>query len=880
MNRTFKHAAVVTTVLGIAGIMAAGCLDRPVVHSDPNLNTTFITKIQNQQIDKVDLLFMIDNSASMGDKQTLLALAVPIMINRLVNPNCVDNNTGMTTGQSMNGTCPGGSKLEFPPVHDMHLGIVSSSLGGRGGDQCPDNATNPAAPNLPAHTNDNGELINRGGVQGNPTVENPMPDEASPDNFLAYFPGCSSGPGTPCTTGPNSGKTVPNNAITASATLVNDFQTAMLGVHEHGCGFEAQNEAWYRFLVQPDPFATINPGPNGTRTLGGIDNNILKQRADFLRPDSLLAVIVVTDENEEAADPLAIGGQGWAFDNTAFPGSPNNAAPEGTVECANLDPNNPSMTGPNDPHCTSCAFIKGAANFGTECPNDAPGGMGGYLDPSNDALNVRFFHQKQRFGLFAGYPTSRYINGLQKTQVPSVGLAFMGDKDHEHDGNGNYIGDTNANCVNPIYAENLPTSSSSDLCHLTAGPRTPDLVYYAAIAGVPHQLLQQNPMDPMSPQKDVLTDADWKLIMGNDPEHYDFSGADFHMIESTQDRTTMTTDKSSPAWANHSNCPDTSADNCDPINGREWATNKSDLEFSCTFPLVNVTNNTITAFQKDCTSPGPGDQYKSACDCATGALNANTQLCQKGGTGYTQVQINGKAYPSVREMVIAKAMSKSSFGNQGIVSSICPISLDIGQTVTQAQGDPLFGYNPAVSAIINRLKKSLGSTCVPEKLAVAPPTVNGQPNPAAGQAPCLILVQMPPNVTGHTCKNPGNACATSGLLGPGQMVNGQTPLTQEILNKFCDNLEAQYTGKPGAPGDPANVPVCAMQQIISDPNDTTDCSTQQSQQGWCYVQGAAAVAKGCPYTILFTNNMPPNGAIVSLQCLETGTSNVLDSGTQ
>ncbi|HEX8794763.1 MAG TPA: hypothetical protein VF765_27640, partial [Polyangiaceae bacterium] len=536
MNRTFKHAAVVTTFLGITGILAGGCLDRPVVHSDPNLNTTFIQKIQNQQIDKVDLLFMIDNSASMGDKQSLLSLAVPIMINRLVQPNCVDNTTGAQTGVSMNGTCPMGSKLEFPPVHDMHLGIVSSSLGGRGGDQCPDNFMNPAAPSLSAHTNDNGELINRGGVQGMPTVENPMPDETSPDNFLAYFPGCSSGPGTQCTSGPNSGKQVPTNAITAAGTLVTDFTTAMLGVHEHGCGFEAQNEAWYRFLVQPDPFGSIGMGANGTRTLSGIDETILKQRADFLRPDSLLAVIVVTDENEEAADPLAIGAQGWAFDNTSFPGSPNMAAPEGTIECAKLDPNNPSTTGPNDPHCTSCAFIKGAGNFATECPNDPPGGMGGYLDQSNDALNIRFFHQKERFGLFAGYPTSRYVMGLQHTSVPSVGLAFKGDADHEHDSNGNYIGDqpNQQNCVNPIYAQNLPTTASSDLCHLSAGPRTPDLVYYAAIAGVPHQLLQSTPgdgtcpsgtMPGLCPQKDVLTDADWKLIMGNDPEHYDFSGA-------------------------------------------------------------------------------------------------------------------------------------------------------------------------------------------------------------------------------------------------------------------------------------------------------------------------------------------------------------------
>jgi hypothetical protein len=642
----------------------------------------------------VDLLFMIDNSASMGDKQSLLGLAIPVLIQRLVTPNCVDASgnpiAGVVSDQS--GNCAMG-KPEFAPAKDLHIGIVTSSLGGRGGDQCPDNATNPAAPSLSAHTNDKGELINRAGVRGDPTIENPMPNETAPDNFLAYFPGSP----------------MPANAVTNPTSLVSEFSTAVLGVHEHGCGFEAQNEAWYRFLVQPDPFNQITKGSaGGVAVLQGVDETILQQRADFLRPDSLLAVIVVTDENEEAADPLAIQGQGWAFDNTSFPGSPNSAAPEGTIECGKLDPNNPSTTGPNDPNCTSCAFLRNDPSFAARCPNDAPGGTGGYLDPSHDALNIRFLNQKERFGLFAGYPTSRYVRGLQQTKVPSVGLAYSGDTDHEHDAMGNYVGDQNANCVNPIYAQKLPTSTNMELCHLQQGPRTPDMVYYAAIAGVPHQLLQQDPTNPMSPQKATLSAADWKRIMGNDPEHYDFSGADFHMIESTQDRTTMTTDPSSPVWANHSNCPDTAADNCDPINGREYQTNKSDLQFACIFPLINVDpmTNQIVAFQKDCTSPGPGDIYKSACNCATGALNAGTPLCQKGATGYTQVEIAGKAYPSIREMIIAHAMATSSAGTQGFVSSVCPIVTDIGQPLSTAQQDPLFGYNPGINAIVEGIKKS------------------------------------------------------------------------------------------------------------------------------------------------------------------------------
>ena len=181
----------------------------------------------------------------------------------------------------------------------------------------------------------------------------------------------------------------------------------------------------------------------------------------------------MTDENEEAADPLAIAGQGWAFDNQNFPGSPNGASPEGTIECRQFDPNNPPTTGPNSPNCTSCAFIAATRTSRARCPKDGANGANGYLDPNDDTLNTRFFHQKQRFGALRRVP-----------DVPLRPRHAEGDacptRAHEHDGNGNYVGDqdANANCVNPIYAQNLPTDPTRHgrLCNLTrghadAGPR-------------------------------------------------------------------------------------------------------------------------------------------------------------------------------------------------------------------------------------------------------------------------------------------------------------------------------------------------------------------------------------------------------------------------
>ncbi len=198
---------------------------------------------------------------------------------------------------------------------------------------------------------------------------------------------------------------------------------------------------------------------------------------------------------------------------------------------------------------------------------------------------------------------------------------------------------------------------------------------------MPHQLLQAAPGDPECPsgtaaadcpQKTTLADADWLKITGADPESYDFTGTDFHMLESEDPR---------------GPCQPTSNDACDPINGREWDTHKADLQFACIFDLP---------FPKDCTQP----QFTGACDCAVGSASANTPLCQRDANGaYTTTQIRGKAYPALAELEVAHAMAEQSSGVQSIVSSLCPI-----HTTPASASDPVYGYRPAANAIVGRLK--------------------------------------------------------------------------------------------------------------------------------------------------------------------------------
>src|SRR6202142_752278 len=184
MNRSLKERTALLRAIAVFGVVGAACLTRPVETWQPSRKTTFTSVIHSQSVDKLYLLFMIDNSASMGDKQALLAQAVPDMINRLVSPNCVDA-MGKTIGPSTAAKCTTG-KLEFPPVHDMHLGIITSSLGGRGGSMtCDPTAMTTDNPKVNAHNDDQAHLINRQLVGG---METPVAPAGSPVNLPGGFP--------------------------------------------------------------------------------------------------------------------------------------------------------------------------------------------------------------------------------------------------------------------------------------------------------------------------------------------------------------------------------------------------------------------------------------------------------------------------------------------------------------------------------------------------------------------------------------------------------------------------------------------------------------------------------------------------------------------
>jgi hypothetical protein len=596
----------------------------------------------------------------MGDKQTYLITAIPDLVNRLLNPNCIDS-SGVSHGASTSGTCANMAyKPEFPPVHDLHLGMVSSSLGARGGDACGD-ATMALPPfqNVLAHNNDQAHLLNRSltfAAGGGSVTEGVVADAPAPDQYLYWFP-----------TAQNTGKTAgKGNALTnAPATqLISDFTNMVGGAGVFGCGIESQLESWYRFLVQPDPYASVgttkDSNGNAHGVWNGVDQTILQERADFLRPDSLVLIVVLSDENDSEIDVRSISGLGVNWMASSF--DPPNA----TSACAT----NPASTA-----CQSCAQ---GSNSQTDSQCKAKPLYTMINDWGYD-LNLRHVHMKSKYGVDPQFPIQRYVNGLTSLSVP--------DRNGEYPTNATSYTGTN-DCNNPLFSTGLPSSGtdSNTLCHLTVGPRTKDMVFYAHIGGVPSSLLHFKHGDPAS---STLTSADWVKILGTDPLNFNYTGIDPHMIESYQPRSGI--------------APPGSPSNSDPISGYDWITDQPvgvmgghvlqvDREYACIFPLVDTNGNPMS---RDCSLA----QNANFCDCphAQGTLNAQQlpPLCDQ--TTITK-QVAAKAYPTIRELLLAKLL-----GTQGIVGSICPI--DGADNATR--DDPLFGYRPAVEMTIDRMKTAL-----------------------------------------------------------------------------------------------------------------------------------------------------------------------------
>ena len=761
-----------------------------------------------RSISKVDMLFVVDNSRSMGDKQQVLSLTVPDLVRRLTDPRCI-NQYEETTEANADGSCPQGyPRKELGPLTDLHLGVISSSLGGHGADTC----------EVPLGEADSSHLLSRDGVGTGTGVET-----WANKGFLLWDPNGIHSP----------------EGEDDAASLVSKFQAILRGAGQEGCGFEAPLEAWYRFLVEPAPYEKMVPYDCATqkeaadgqcRGPSGIDEVVLQQRSDFVRPDSLLVIVMLTDEN----DCSIIDGSSYYWVAQAVVGNALFHLPRGTSEC---------LFDPESPACTSCAL--------GDHSDDPRCALGPY-DELEDSINLRCYRQKQRFGVDFLYPIRRYINALTRptfsardVQFP-VNPGFAPDKD-----------------INPLfcsyYAEKDGKPDRSACIHSL---RDPAMVLFTAIVGVPWQDLANDPADLKKGYRPVeelwWTETDflnrnkarpanprpippglapgtmvWDQILGkvnNDwrsPAYKQIDNApsseplDPLMIESIAPRKGVNPATGAPLADSAATSP-----TANPINGHEWEVlNNDDLQYACIFPLPAP---------RECSTGDP------SCDCAK-ADGMNNPVCQSEQGQYGTMQYRAKAYPGRRQLAVAHGLPPV----QTVLASICPANL-----MDPDAED--YGYRPAVNALVAQMRMLLGRQCYGVHLRYAPD----------GSVPCSIVeaARIPAGITScPPCESlPWRRTPDAALL---QSVSNDPEVTDQRLDCLCEIPQA-------TPGPALSACVTSREVVPSVDGVPLD--------GWCYVDAwyparnaNSALVVACPArrAIRFMGAAEPSsGALTVLRC--------------
>jgi hypothetical protein len=529
---------------------------------------------------KLDVLFVVDNSISMFEKQPVLAEAIPTLVSRLVDPYCIFSDS--TTVPATNGMCPPNSVREIAPVRDMHVAVITSSLGARGGDVClPDPAEMP-----PRNLDDQAHVIG--------TVRTGLASW-NDSGFLKWDP---MGAGNP-----------PGSSDDTEFTAA--LQAMIAAAGDRGCGFEAPLEAMYRFLVDPEPPLTVT-NDGAFTVLTGLDTMLLAQRAAFLRPDSAVIVVILSDE-DDCSIVTEANQQGWLV-------GARQPMPRGSDACSH----------PEDPNvfrcCIPCVLLDApgfvppagcsyTADVACNTPPD-PSGQGGHsLTPIEDSTNLRCFRQRQRFGVDLLYPVDRYVTGLTAARIPSRAGAMV---------------------PNPLYA----------------GGRAQGLVVLTTIVGVPWQDLAKEPSNfdgyEIMTARELRDAGRFPVILGDFERG--IPPTDPFMIDSIAQRS------GSNPLTGQAIAPPSALPNA-TINGHEQiVVNNDDLQYACVFPLPQPIQCSTT--------------NQDGCDCNVSEQAYSRPLCEYPTPMADGRQIQAKAYPGRRELEVARRL-----GDSATLASICPRSL-------------------------------------------------------------------------------------------------------------------------------------------------------------------------------------------------------------
>ena len=503
---------------------------------------------------KLDVLLVIDNSRSMADKQQVLDRSANTLVTRLTNPRCINAQGNPVTAVPPNPDqpCPAGSTREITPVRDMHIGVISSSLGGHGADTC-----SPTIPSWDPSEDDRAEFLTRGGVA---TYQS--------RGYLVWDPKQTHSP----------------PGETSASSLASKVSALVTGAGEVGCGFEAPLEAWYRFLVDPEPRESIVV-QGSTAVLQGINQTVLTQRSQFLRPDSALLIVMLTDENDCST---AESGIGWVSMQGGSSAGGIFLLPRATSVCA---------TSPNSPCCRSCNTVETTPPSGCQATSADPGCTPAYHTESTDPLNLRCVEQKRRFGIDFLYPIERYVNALTLPTVPNR---------------------AGAQVPNPLFSSG----------------RDPSLITVAGIVGVPWQDLARDPSNTGTlnymTAAELRANGRWPMLVGD--RRLNTPPLDPFMRESVDPRS-----GTNPVTGHAIQPPSAATALANPINGHEYnPVARNDMQYACIFRLPTTRQCGSTSGCDCSTNDGQGN--KVLCQAPNGTYGT-IQYFAKAYPGIRPLQV-------------------------------------------------------------------------------------------------------------------------------------------------------------------------------------------------------------------------------------------------
>ncbi len=697
-GRGAVHQLPATLALLTLALGALACQSRDIASDPPTRTNVFITEIAlGAPTEALDLVLVLDNSPGMADKHRFLARALPELFATLLGQTCFDEATGVLL-PAPDGDCPDGESSPRSGFRDLHVGVITSSLGGHGGIACSPAEGSSFVP----EKDERGELIA------------PLRGIQTPDD-LGFF--AWDGGGDP-------------------AELAAEVAELVLATGETGCGYEAPLEAFYRFLVDPmPPLEVLNDG--AASTVDGINATLLEQRARFLRPDSAVAILVLSDENDCS---VRDDGPGFYIAGATAGGK----MPRGTQICA---------TAPDDACCRSCALKEDSPPDGCPALSADPGCQLGPLPGAEEHPNLRCYEQKRRFGIDFLYPTARYVEGLRSSLVYGRACGEDGDcppsPQQPEGGRCVEVSDSARYCQytnpllseNPYYPDRFPRSGS-------------ELIFFAGIVGVPWQDLATEatrdtpdelaliPVTTAVPDGESLQNR-WDNLLGS--EATGGTPLDPFLWESVEPRLGTHHLSSLPFPAENpltgdAPAPPESEAGVSAVNGHELTLPaRSELQAACSFALPTP---------RDCATA----TLSAACPCAPGdATSPDDPRCQAPGTRLlTTTQYAASATPGLRFLEVLHG-----FGLNAGLGSACPkLTSDDDATETA------YGYRAALASGLLRpllADRVEGLRCLPRRLSTTGwmdyDAASVDPTPL----PSIILLEVTRAEAGVSCRTPGRA---------------------------------------------------------------------------------------------------------------------------